>query len=226
LSRLTDVLTFFFSERTVSLLLFDITRLRARAKRFRTKNVTPASNRLHLGCGRNRVPGWLNVDVRGSDYDVDLAHGRLPWRNDVFDIVVSQHLIEHLEMRTELIPLLKELRRVIKPSGEIWLSCPDIEKVCKSYINHRMTDLLENRKPRWPQYSLGKAPTSHLINDLFHQFGEHKNLFDFALLDWLLTKTGFKDITRLTERDLLERVPDFPVRNDDVQSIYVRALAS
>ena len=212
-----------FSDATLRAMRFDLLRLRARLKRRGDRDVVPRCPRLHLGAGSRRVAGWLNVDVRGSEYDVDLASGRLPWRANSVDCVVSQHLIEHLELRTELLPLLAELRRVIRPGGEIWLSCPDIEKVCRSYLDHRMADLLEDRRARFPAYSLGGVPTSHMINDLFHQWGQHANLFDFEFLEWALASSGFDDVRRISEADLLARFPEFPERGDDLQSLYVRA---
>ena len=220
LARLAHVA---FSDATLRRMRFDLHRVRTRLKRFRDRDVVPRWPRVHLGAGSRRVPGWLNVDVRGSDYDLDLASGSLPWRTNSVACVVSEHMIEHLELRTELVPLLSELGRVIRPGGEIWLSCPDIEKVCKSYLDHRMVDLLEDRRTRFPGYSLGGAPTSHMINDLFHQSGQHENLFDFELLEWALTSSGFDDVRRISEADLLARFPEFPERGDDLQSLYVRA---
>jgi predicted SAM-dependent methyltransferase len=202
---------------------FDLQRVRARLKRLRDQDVVPRYPRVHLGAGTRRVAGWLNVDVRGSDYDVDLGSGRLPWRTNSLACVVSEHMIEHLELRTELLPLLAELRRVLRPGGEIWLSCPDIEKICRSYLDHRMVDLLDDRRGRFPSYSLGGAPTSHMINELFHQFGQHENLFDFELLEWALRSSGFDDVRRISEADLLARFPEFPERGDDRQSLYVSA---
>jgi predicted SAM-dependent methyltransferase len=200
------------SDRTMRLLWLDRLRLRARLKRMFSRNVVPAKTHLHLGCGVRRVSGWLNVDVAGSDYDVDLTSGKLPWRSDAFDAIVSQHLIEHLDLHSELLPLLHELRRVLKPSCLIWVSCPDIEKVCRSYQEGRMQDLIQD------------APSSHMINDIFHQGGEHKNLFDLTLIDWALRRAGFAEITRVAEADLLERYPEIPPRGDDAQTIYVRAI--
>jgi len=203
---------------------FDVLqRLPARLKRLRDRDIVPRYPRVHLGAGTRKVAGWLNVDLRGSDYDVDLASGRLPWRTNSLDCVVSEHVIEHLELRNELLPLLSELQRVIRPSGEIWLSCPDIEKVCRSYVDHRMVDLLEDRYARWKGYSLHGMPISHLINDFFHQWGQHKNLFDFELLEWALTSSGFDDVRRISEADLLARFPEFPERRDDLEALYVRA---
>jgi SAM-dependent methyltransferase len=215
-----------FSARTLKLIKFDLKRARARWKRHGERELFPPCPKLHLGCGSRRVPGWLNVDITKSNCDVDLCGGRLPWKAGCFEAVVSQHFIEHAELREELIPLLRELRRVLIAGGEIWLSCPDIEKVCRSYLEHRMVDLLEDRAKRWLSFSLADVPAVHLINHLFHQDGEHKNLFDFELLEWILRTTGFVDIKRVAERDLLARFPEFPRRDDDLQTLYVRAVAS
>jgi hypothetical protein len=51
----------------------------------------------------------------------------------------------------------------------------------------------------------------------------HKNLFDFTLLYWALTESGFVEIQRVEEADLLARFPEFPPRHDELQSLYVRA---
>ena len=80
-----------------------------------------------------------------------------------------------------------------------------------------------DRIRRQPEYSLGDVPVSHLINDLFHQGGEHRNLFDFALLTWALEKSGFQQITRTSEPEFLARFPEFPPRRDEQQSLYVFA---
>src|SRR3989304_4360951 len=93
-----------FSIRTRRLIRYDLIRLSARLKRWRDRNVVPPKNKLHFGCGTRHVPGWLNVDVAKSEYDVDLASGRLPWKDSVFDVAVSLHFIEHIELAGEFIP--------------------------------------------------------------------------------------------------------------------------
>jgi predicted SAM-dependent methyltransferase len=222
------------SRGTLSFIRFDLLRTRARIKRFVSRGVHPPVDLLHFGCGATRVPGWLNVDLVGSDYDVDIIAGRLPWADGSFSAAVSQHVIEHLEMCRELLPLLKELRRIIRPGGEIWLSCPDLEKVCRGYVEDRARMLVADRETRsrkhwerpWSlddEVGLDSVPTSHMVNSIFYQRYEHRNLFDFELLAWLIELAGFIEPTRASEAALLERFAGFPVRGDDLQSLYVRA---
>jgi predicted SAM-dependent methyltransferase len=124
---------------------------------------------------------------------------------------------------TELLPLLKECNRVLIPDGTIWLSCPDMEKVCMGYASDKGKALLVDKASRVPGYSVGSAPPQQAINELFHQDGEHKNLFDFELLSWVLTKAGFTGIQKIEESDFLKAFPEFPERKDDLQSLYVTA---
>jgi predicted SAM-dependent methyltransferase len=213
-----------FGMRTLTLIWFDLIRLRARLRHPFRRRPAPASSRLHVGCGSRRVPGWLNVDVAGSEYDIDLGAGRLPWAPDSFDAIVSQHVIEHLELFSELLPLLREFRRVLEPGGSVWLSCPDMDKVCRAYVDGNLEEFLADRRSR-DDYSLQGAPASQLVNDLFHQYGEHKNLFDFTLLKWALEKAGFVSVRRVVEEDLRAAFPGFPERSDDFQTLYVTAAA-
>lgn len=219
-----DTARLVFGRRTIQLMWFDLIRLRARLRRIGRYRIDPLVRQLHLGSGARHVSGWLNVDAAHSDLDIDFTH-RMPWRADSFDVIVSQHVIEHLELFSELLPLLIELNRVLRPGGEVWLSCPDMEKVCRFYIEGRADELVLDRARR-DGYSTHGAPAQHIVNDLFHQWGEHKNLFDFEILAWALNRSGFTDIHKVDEAALLARFPDFPARHDDAQTLYVAARAS
>lgn len=217
-------------DRTLRLLRLDVARARARVRGLlrgdARRDLVPASPLVHVGCGRRsnrRVAGWLNVDVAGSDFDVDLAGGRLPWRDASVEAFVAQHVIEHLELDSELVPLLTEMRRVLRPDGEVWLSCPDLATACRAYVDGTLDELVADRRARNPGWRFEGVPVSQLVNDLFVQQGEHVNLFDEELLTWALTRAGFGTVERVREADLLARFPGFPPRHDDLQSLYVRA---
>jgi len=212
-----------FDPRTVAYVRHDVARLVARLT-LRGRLVPEHARRLHLGCGNRRVDGWLNCDVSGSEFDLDLAVGRLPFPDGSVDVIVMQHVIEHLNLHDQLIPLFRELYRIFANDGRLWLSCPDLAKVCSAYLDDRGRALEEDRRTRWPDYSLNGAPVQHFINDLFHQNGEHRNLFDIELLTWALTQAGFSCVQRVIEADLLAAYPEFPPRRDDFQSLYVIAI--
>lgn len=76
--------------------------------------------RLHLGCGRNILPGWLNLDLvklPGVDLVADLdACDRepLPLADNSVDEFQANHLLEHLR---NPLPFMQELYRVAKPGA-------------------------------------------------------------------------------------------------------------
>jgi predicted SAM-dependent methyltransferase len=200
-------------------------RLRTRRMLRRALRAGPLPARLHFGSGSKKIPGWLNVDVAGTDVDVDLGSGRLPFADGQFEAAAAQQVVEHLHIDEELLPLLRELHRCLRPGGEIWLSCPDIAKVCTAYMADGGTSLVADKQSRWPKYTTGGWPASHVVNDLFHQYGQHRNLFDLPLLEAVLTRAGFRDVRRLDEAAMRARFPEFPPRRDDFNSLYVRATA-
>lgn len=220
--RIDKIAGICFSKRTIRLVWLDLLRLRARVKQLVRRNVNPKFDKLHCGCGDRRVKRWLNVDLKNSDQDLDLL-GKLPWKSEVFRVIVCQHVIEHFELVDELLPLLREFNRILMPEGELWLSTPDLEKVCISYIQNQMTELVNERRRMWGSYSMNGVPTQHFINIMFHQHGYHKNLFDFTLAEWMLREAGFDGIRRTSEKEFLACFPEFPERNDDLESLYVFA---
>lgn len=229
LIRLINVSTQYrvYSPQTAHLMEFDAIRLRARIFQDRSRP-GPIPDKLHFGCGKRHVAGWLNADVCDSEWDVDLACGQLPWKDGTFRVLAGEHVVEHLELQQELLPLLRELRRVAQPGAELWLSCPDMAKVCRSYFDHKGADLIADRLSMEVvsgNLGLDGVPTQQIINHFFHQVSDHKNLFDEELLVWALNKTGFSQVQHVVEKDLLERFPEFPRRGDDYHSIYVRAVA-
>ena len=90
---------------------------------------------LDIGCGngdiavhfseRNRVTGVDVVDQRrpGADFDFRLVDSALlPFPDDAFDLVLSNHVIEHVpEQETHL----DEMRRVLAPGGLVYLATPN-----------------------------------------------------------------------------------------------------
>ena len=142
---------------SLRLLYFDLVKLKTRLGTLRMKKSYLKKNKkfptkLHLGCGTKKIKTFLNIDIINSDINIDFAGQKLPFKNDYFEIIVSQHVIEHLDLKYELEPLFRELHRVLNKDGFLYLSCPSIKKICESYVNDRWTYSKEKR--RFSNYSL------------------------------------------------------------------------
>lgn len=216
-----------FSQRTSKLMAFDLMRMQARRRTPSQPLRDASSTKLQFGCGGRPIDGWVNVDVNRGDLLIDLAGGSLPWKNDQFDVAFGEHVIEHLDLNSELIPFLGELNRTVKAGGHVWASCPDMEKACRAYLDDKAQSIVDDVTAICSGFDgMNGVPSQHFVNILFHQDGEHKNLFDFELLAWAFSKAGFQDCVKMQEADLLEAYPDIPRRGDDDHTLYVRATAS
>ncbi|RKY33210.1 MAG: hypothetical protein DRP74_00730 [Candidatus Omnitrophota bacterium] len=70
--------------------------------------------KLNLGCGDNKLPGFVNIDITGHpDLYWDLEHG-IPFPNDSVDYVLAKHSLEHLSNHFFI---MSEIWRVLKPGG-------------------------------------------------------------------------------------------------------------
>jgi len=85
------------------------------------------TKKLHLGCGRNILTDWVNLDfVEGPGVDVlanldTCASTPLPFEDDVFAEVYASHLIEHIK---NPLPMLQELHRVCVDGAMATFRCP------------------------------------------------------------------------------------------------------
>jgi 2-polyprenyl-3-methyl-5-hydroxy-6-metoxy-1,4-benzoquinol methylase len=71
---------------------------------------------LDIGCGRNKLPGSVGLDymdLPGVDIVANLDE-RLPFEDGEFDVVHSNQVLEHVP---NMIGLIGEIHRVLKPSG-------------------------------------------------------------------------------------------------------------
>lgn len=85
------------------------------------------AKRLNLGCGRNTMPGWVNVDQRqlpGVDVIADLNACRttkLPFDDNSVDGLLLNHVLEHIP---DSLALMAELYRIARPGAELVARVP------------------------------------------------------------------------------------------------------
>lgn len=96
--------------------------------------------RLNLGCGDKILPGYVNVDIaatragRSPDVLCDLRDLK-PFASDSVDEVLAVHVIEHF-WRWEVVAILREWLRVLKPGGRMVLECPNLLTACEELIRN------------------------------------------------------------------------------------------
>ena len=79
---------------------------------------------LDLGCGQNKRPGAVGVDLNrdtAADVVAHIDRGSLPFRDDSFDKVWAVHVIEHVE---NVISAIEELHRLTRAGGAIVIETP------------------------------------------------------------------------------------------------------
>jgi len=83
--------------------------------------------RLNLGCGRNIVADWVNVDwmaLPGVNVVANLndcAHTPLPFADDSVDELLLSHVLEHVP---NSLALMQELHRIAKPGAKAIVRVP------------------------------------------------------------------------------------------------------
>lgn len=151
---------------------------------------------VQVGCGRNYLPGFINIDgnfQRRVDYLLDVRSG-LPFPDESIDFLYSCHMLEHVYVY-EAIDILREWRRVLSPKGRVRLTLPDFGHVF---------EILEGREStRFPRPFASRRGMA--INWLFCD-GQHKYAYTAEVVEELARQAGFARVESVpVDRD--ERLP-------------------
>jgi predicted SAM-dependent methyltransferase/glycosyltransferase involved in cell wall biosynthesis len=104
------------------------------------------TDRIHYACGRNVLPGWLNVDgydesfpsgevpaeIAGRIFRLDLT-GCHPFPDNYFRLGYSEDFIEHID-QADFISFLCECFRTFQPGGVLRLSSPGLEGILRRHL--------------------------------------------------------------------------------------------
>jgi predicted SAM-dependent methyltransferase len=146
--------------------------------------------KLHVGCGRVRLEGWVNIDRSGKHLDVkcDVRKG-LPYRDDSVALIYNEHFLEHLTCE-EGLAVLREFHRVLKPGGVVRIATPDLDYLVAKYASE------DWRKQNWILNGRGEIQTrAEMLNICFHDWG-HQYLYNAEELERRLRQVGFAAIVR------------------------------
>lgn len=155
--------------------------------------------RLHLGCGKRYLPGWVHVDVVPYEH-VDYVHTieQLDLFGDnTFSLLYNCHVLEHVPRRRTL-AVLREWHRVLKPGGVLRTAVPDFAALAQLYLLLRrdaappVRDFHNN--PLGLALSKVIGPTIGGQKSDLYDF--HYSLFDEETLRLQLEAVGFHNVRR------------------------------
>lgn len=136
---------------------------------------------LHVGCGEQRLEGWVNIDrqeLPSVDLVADVTAG-LPFEDAA--ALFAEHFLEHLPL-DEALAFLLEAHRVLAPGARLRLSTPSLDWVLA-------TQYTADASPAGD----GAAEGALRLNRAFHGWS-HRFLWNRPLLAAALAAAGFEDL--------------------------------
>lgn len=143
---------------------------------------------LDVGCGVGTISCQLQkqgFEVYGIDFssvaiekakekgikaiECDVDKDGIPFEDNYFDVIWAGDIVEHV---FDPIFLLKEMSRVLKPSGKVLLTVPN-----DFHLKRRLSVFI-----------LGKSPQSNIYRNL--RQCKHHTMFSLELLEYMLNQGG------------------------------------
>ena len=188
---------------------------RRREARPEGRDLRPEGARLHVGCGRERLEGWVNIDFQaypGVDLVADVTRG-LEFREA--EAVYAEHFLEHLAI-AQALDFLLEAHRALRDGGRIRLSTPNLDWV---WATHYALEAEGELKERMDLH----------LNRAFYGW-EHRFIWNRPLLARALEACGFTGLewpaygeSRFELFRGIERHEPYPDRSDLPHVLIVEA---
>lgn len=180
---------------------------------------------LDLGCGRSILPIWRKEEERrlvaicreivGIDYDLDSIKSnqsislkvkgniaQLPFKNDSFDLITANMVVEHLGSPDEQ---FQEISRIMKPKGLFLFHTPHVvgygvlmARLVPKWLKNRLIYVLEGRDERDVFETYYRANSEKRIHKLASTCG-----FEVVRIELLVTDAVFAVIPPLFVLELI-----------------------
>ena len=168
---------------------------------------------LEIGPGKKRIEGFETLNtllINETDYIGQLGY-KLPFKDNCFDVVYLSHVLEHVFWhKTDL--TVKELKRIIKPSGKLEIWVPDGLKIAQAFCDAEKGINEDYKKDGWYKYNDEKDPCIWFSGRMFtygdgltpnanNHFNVHLAAFSYRYLHDLLYKNGFINICKVDNQE-------------------------
>lgn len=174
--------------------------------------------RLNWGCGPSPPSGWINVDrlsLPGITLRSDIRDGLALPRESV-DYAVAIHALQDLPY-LDVLPALRELRRVLRADGVLRVGLPDLERAIEAWLRQDKA-----------YFYIPDEETCTLGGKLIVQaiwYGSTRTPFTWDFFRELAEKAGFREITRCKFRHTPSRWPEIvDLDNRERETLFVEVV--
>ena len=185
---------------------------------------------VNLGAGKYGKSEWVNVDAFAAPeinciYD---CRKSLPFPDNSVKAIFCEHFFEHIDYTEEVPYFLSECYRVLQVGGLIRLIVPDGFKYLEGYYQSgwdrltKVRPLDENHTDT--HFDCQYHTKMELINVVFRNGFQHKFIYDYETLEFVLYRYGFAEVHKQEygKSIMSEVCIDNPHRESE--SIYVEAV--
>jgi len=171
--------------------------------------------KLEIGSGPVKGNnGWLTLDLSNqSDLYWNLLEP-LPFPDNSISVIYSSHVLEHFYYR-DLMTLLKECFRVLKPDGLFDVCVPNASIYIRAYLHPEYFDTaFLAYKP-----AVVSELKMDIVNYIAYMDGNHRFMFDQENLLRVLSSAGFVDIC---QRDFNPKLDKGERKHESIYALGVK----
>lgn len=89
--------------------------------------------KLHLGCGKLKLPNFINIDIEHENADMKLDINNLSiFNNNSVNEIYNCHVLEHVKRR-QILHTIIEWNRILKKDGVLRIAVPDFKSIMQIY---------------------------------------------------------------------------------------------
>lgn len=126
---------------------------------------TDSEIKLHLGCGHNKIPGWINIDSV-EEFHPDLLHDLsrpLPFPDGTIAELLAKDILEHFD-KFQRFFVFYDWVRVLRLGGTVTVGVPNLPKIFYKYFKFPFE--------KWVEFVFGETLFGETV--YIGHFGTHK----------------------------------------------------
>jgi predicted SAM-dependent methyltransferase len=158
--------------------------------------------KLNVG-GWDAAEGWTILDVNPGPHVDHVGDVRdlsfLPAQS--CSEVYASHVLEHLSYQQEISDVLLEFHRILKPGGRLRISVPDLETLCRLFLEPQLTTR--------DKYEVMRM----IYGGQLDPYDRHLTGMSFEILGDFMHHAGFQQIIQVPSFNLFNDSSEFRFMN-------------